>query len=69
MSWRIGYLKAWLRPTLKMRLRFGMANSINTHYFIREYNELEDRISKSLAQTNLKNVPGFQAVSISKFSR
>ena len=56
MSWRIGYLKAWLRPTLKMRLRFGMANSINTHYF-REYNEMENSISKSLAQTNLKNLP------------
>ena len=53
MNWRIGYLKAWLKSTLKIRLRFGMANSINFHYF-REYNELENCISKSLAQTNLK---------------
>jgi len=34
----------------------------------REYTELENRIAKSLSQTNLRNVPGFQGVQITKFS-
>jgi len=33
-----------------------------------EYSILENRISRSLAQTNLKNVPGFQGVTVTKFS-